>query len=190
MALLPVRPKAAVLAGCAALLGSLASPPASADSASYYRLTITDAYIVDIQGTIEHDPCAEVYGHISVWAGEEKGLSIPSNYFQATKDHRVDVCEPNRPLNEGKQVGIVPNNRPAGWSKRINMKPDQQPEQAFQFHVKLTDYDPVGSDDLICDQKSGWIKPHDTRDVWSCKGPETKLNIEYTIHQVNGFRGD
>ncbi len=189
MSLFTVRRKAAVLAGCAALLGSLAAAPASADSATYYRLTITDAYIVDIQGTVDPNPCAEVYGHIRVAAGEKKGLALPSPYFIATRDHYTEVCEPNRPLNEGKQVGIVRSNQPNAWAKRFNLEANQK--EAFRFWVKLSDHDPVGSDDVICDQKSDWITPHDTRGVWICKGPHKReFNVEYTIDRVNARTGN
>lgn len=187
-----VRRKPVVMAGCAMLLASLGLAPVSeaAEKApTYYRMTILDVYIVDIQGTLDNDACADVYGHLTLWERGEDDFQFPFQYFSTGSNNPVVVCEPNRPLNEGKQVGHLRNNRQGNWNKRFNLPAEGQ--HAYQFRAKLTDDDPSPNpDDLICNQSSDWIKPHDTRHVWSCKGPDTELIVEYSIDPVSGKTGN
>ncbi|WP_435057590.1 hypothetical protein [Streptomyces sp. bgisy060] len=184
-----IRRWASLAAGCTLTLAAL--PPAAAQAKpanATYRLTITDAWIVDIQGKIDYDACADVFGHVSVWAGEKDGFKLPFDYFRAREDGPVEVCEPNRPLNEGTQVGHLRPNRKQ-WEKLppVTIRNDENPKHAgWRFQVNLWDHDPVGKNDAICNHgKSEWIEPKGsgTAHVWSCEA-DTTFTISYEIDRV------
>ncbi len=179
---------AALAAGCALVVTALPSAAAQAEpTPGKYQIRITDAWIVDIQGKIDYDSCADVFGSLRVLSGPKDEFKWPWTYFAAAEKNPVEVCEPNRPLNEGAQVGHLRPNHSA-WDKRqpVTLNNSANPQhKGWLITANLWDYDPVGNNDAICNHgKSEWIEPRETAHVWSCKNGDTDFNVSYEVDRI------
>ncbi|MEU0403753.1 hypothetical protein ABZ318_26685 [Streptomyces sp. NPDC006197] len=149
-----------------------------------YALTIENVYLVDIQGTIDDDNCAEVYGSVSVI---QAGKTF--TYFTAPQKSPVRVCEKDAPLNRGKQVGDLPKN--GNWDNKNNnmiMLKGAPATTGWVLQAELYDDDSTSKDDLICKGSSELLRPgsgFSTGGVWACEG-QGKLVVEWKITDIAG----
>ncbi len=123
-----------------------------------YDLGLRAIKIADIVHTVDPEQyCAELYGQVTVSRG---GKSM--KYFEVSESNPVEVCEPNRPINEGSQVGTlqVPN---ANTTSRAAFTGVQSADEPYVFTVDLWDED-TGADDHLVDNKTVkvWPRPTDT----------------------------
>ncbi|MET8081502.1 hypothetical protein [Streptomyces sp. NPDC005303] len=132
----------------------LAMTSTTAYAASYpagrHSLVIDKIQIYDISHTVDsHEYCAEVYGRVTV---THAGKTLV--FFNATRDHYQQVCEPNRPLNWGLQAGYL-----QGSSDPLtgDFTGDEKRDEPFVFHVNLWDADIIGATPLV---------KHQTVKVW------------------------
>ncbi|MFF3390192.1 hypothetical protein ACFYW1_04560 [Streptomyces sp. NPDC002669] len=181
----------------AALLAAVSTSPSGAAPGSYepgeYTFVIKNACITDIQGTIEPgQTCAEVYGGLDVHVPDAQGAAVNKRqYFLADSDKAVDVCEENRPLNEGKQADDLPYNQGAGQFELTQNFTGEQGEWGFVIDAWLMDYD-TNEDDKICTGSSPEI--HSYRQaygaVWSCDGDDgVKFTVEYSVRPAADSAG-
>ncbi|MFE3579281.1 hypothetical protein [Streptomyces vinaceus] len=141
----------------------------------YYKLEIERVYLVDIQGTIEMGPKAEVYGSITITQGGKD-----YQYFSASKSKPVEVEEPFVALNEGKQTAPIPRN--GNWKEERIRYTGGKDEPKWVLTAELYEKDDTDKDDLIC-KGSETLRPGGNRvtaDSWACKG-EGKLVVEWRI---------
>ncbi|MEU7146084.1 hypothetical protein ABZ942_42045 [Nocardia sp. NPDC046473] len=146
-----------VLRSCARMIAAaataglcLAPQPASAANdypPGRYKLKIYEVQIEDISHRIDpHEHCAEIYGTIHMEDGNVAGGYA---FFRADRDEAVEVCEENRPLNEGIQSGSLKAS-PSGKTEIIStFTGDKAKDHPFVFVVDLWDRDPAGGDQQL-----------------------------------------
>ncbi|MET9552340.1 hypothetical protein [Streptomyces sp. NPDC006645] len=139
VALAAVLAPVALLSGAGGA-GAQAAPVRAATAAPSVDWTVdlSTLTIFDIQGKIDTDLCADVYGTVTVERGGEKHV-----LWQRARGKTLAVCEPNRPLGEGEQSGVQSLDIESHFSSKAS---DTRP---WKITADLKDADPGGSDDAV-----------------------------------------
>ncbi|GAA0487091.1 hypothetical protein GCM10009544_55510 [Streptomyces stramineus] len=147
-----------------------------------YSLQITDAYIVDPQGTVDpNDRCVELFGSFTINQGGQSN----NTYFRAPRRRPVDACEPLVGLSQGKQVADLPMN--GDWGKvghRLNFRGDTA-DKGWTLTADLNDADGPGTLQRLC-KDSITLKPAGDHwvYVWDCHGADgAQVNVHFRIRR-------
>ncbi|MEN8655441.1 hypothetical protein ABCR94_33915 [Streptomyces sp. 21So2-11] len=101
-----------LLAGAPA--GAQEAPAQAAAAPSVdWTMDLSTLTLFDIQGKIDTDLCADVYGKVTVEQGSEK-----HTVWQRPRNKTLQVCEENRPLGDGEQSGRESLNRKVHYSSK------------------------------------------------------------------------
>ncbi|MFJ8676297.1 hypothetical protein [Streptomyces sp. NPDC093589] len=126
----------------------LSTSPAAAYTSGQYDLSVDSLQIFDIATTVDPEQlCAEIFGEVTVSRGTQT-----ITFFKADSAHYTEVCEPNRPINEGTQSGLLHASSDAAKEISAKFTGDRNKDLPFVFKIDLWDADTVNDQHLVHNQ--------------------------------------